>query len=551
MDQTQPPPGLPQSMSPPQLDENQPQPDGQQPQPGEEVQVQPGEQPQQPREELVPDGRHSWQVAVAAAWNVFCCSLLRRAMPVMFLAVGDAFATTSKGAVAWMNAFIYSLAYTLSPVVTVQCRTMPLKVLSIGGALLVGVGQIVCFALGSLALLVPVIGLCCGLGAAVSMVVNETVVHLHFEAERRKALSIYRAAFSLSAIAYPLVLGLLVNEYGLDGALLVTGAISLNALAGSLLMARPPWMSPSDPVPSIHRPENADAQPAAELEQGTKADASEKPDASKMSVALEDHSNAMNPGLVSGGVSGGTSVDPGTMGTTGGDGTAATSAAQADGEQAAAVLEGQANAHQQPEGAAAEPPKVASPTGVVGVMAVQAFLQGGVLFLMAMTNEVFLLAPVGFGLGSISSALDLLPVPVLQRYIEPDAVERQLGICRAASGIGCLLGPVFVMVFLDGEKQSHATVFILSGLFSIIAGTLWLPGLKKEMDEARGRIPFPPSAYPKNEPPAAEPAAAEPGAAEPGAAELSPPLPGALAPAAGEPVPGGPFAAHDATEPGA
>nr|XP_054921369.1 monocarboxylate transporter 9-like [Dermacentor andersoni] len=246
MDQAQPPPGLPQSMSPPQLDENQPQLDGQQPQPGEEVQVQPGEQappqpgeqPQQPREELVPDGRHSWQVALAAAWNVFCCSLLRRAMPVMFLAVGDAFATTSKGAVAWMNAFIYSLAYTLSPVLTVQCRTMPLKVLSIGGALLVGVGPIVCFALGSLALLVPVIGLCCGLGAAVSMVVNETVVHLHFEAERRKALSIYRAAFSLSAIAYPLVLGLLVSEYGLDGALLVTGAISLNALAGSLLMAR-------------------------------------------------------------------------------------------------------------------------------------------------------------------------------------------------------------------------------------------------------------------------------------------------------------------------
>nr|XP_054920613.1 monocarboxylate transporter 8-like [Dermacentor andersoni] len=397
MDQTQPPPGLPQSMSPPQLDENQPQLDGQQPQPGEEVQVQPGEQappppgeqPQQPREELVPDGRHSWQVAVAAAWNVFCCSLLRRAMPVMFLAVGDAFATTSKGAVAWMNAFIYSLAYTLSPVVTVQCRTMPLKVLSIGGALLVGVGQIVCFALGSLALLVPVIGLCCGLGAAVSMVVNETVVHLHFEAERRKALSIYRAAFSLSAIAYPLVLGLLVSEYGLDGALLVTGAISLNALAGSLLMARPPWMSPSDPVPSIHRPENADAQPAAELEQGTKADASEKQDASKvlcialearsarlnadpgcdsscMLVAAEELSNAMNPGLVSGGVSGATSVDPGTMGTTGGDGTAATSAAQADGEQAAAVLEGQANADQQPEGAAAEPPKLASHTGVGG-----------------------------------------------------------------------------------------------------------------------------------------------------------------------------------------
>lgn len=161
-------------LSPPQPDGmNQPQFDGQQPQPGEEAQLQPGEQapgeqappgeqPQQSRVELVPDGSHSWRVAVAAAWNIFCCSLLRRAMPVMFPAVGDAFATTSKGVVAWMNAFIYSLAYTLSPVVTVQCRTVPLKVLSIGGAVLVGVGPIMCFFLGSLALMVPAIGICCG-----------------------------------------------------------------------------------------------------------------------------------------------------------------------------------------------------------------------------------------------------------------------------------------------------------------------------------------------------------------------------------------------------
>ncbi|XP_049514823.1 uncharacterized protein LOC119432979 isoform X2 [Dermacentor silvarum] len=384
-------------------------------------------------------------------------------------------------------------------------------------------------------------------------------------------------------------------------------------------LLRPPWMSPSDPMPSIHRPEGADDRPAAELEQGPKGGASEKPDASKMSVAGEDPSTAgNNPAPVSGGASGAASVDPGM-------------AAQAegmephpDGDQPAAVPEGQANAGQQPEGTAAEPPKVMSPTGVVGatvdgtvaktlaahsaltslsvtagaliydyamdgdpvrapsatlalvsygagdlvgrmcyetllssgdhrkVMAVQAFLQGGVLFLMAMTNEVFLLAPVGFGLGGISSTLDLLPVPVLQRFIEPDAVERQLGICRAASGIGCLLGPVFVMVFRDGEMQSYAVVFILSGLLSIIAGVLWLPGIKKEMDEARGKTtPYPKTELVVAEPGAGEPGAGEPGAAEPGAAELSPPLPGALEPAAGEPIPGEPGSPPDAAIPGA
>nr|XP_037290520.1 monocarboxylate transporter 9-like [Rhipicephalus microplus] len=241
------PPMQPEHPAQPEAHEPQP---GEQPHPGELEQSgeqalpgQPatppgGEQPQHPREDLVPDGKHSWTVAVGAAWNVFCCSLLRRAMPVMFLAVGDAFATTSKGPVAWMNAFIYSLAYLLSPVATLLCRNVPLKLLSAAGALLIGVGPIVCFFLSDLSIMVPVIGLCCGVGAALSIVVDETAVCLHFKAQRHKALSFIHAAFALPAIVYPVMFMLLVDMFGLDGAMLVSGAVSFNALAGSLVMSR-------------------------------------------------------------------------------------------------------------------------------------------------------------------------------------------------------------------------------------------------------------------------------------------------------------------------
>ncbi|KAL1454667.1 hypothetical protein MTO96_043740 [Rhipicephalus appendiculatus] len=132
------PPMQPENPAEPEAHEPQPgepeQP-GEQAHPGEPAPTPGGEQPQHPKEELVPDGKHSWMVAVGAAWNVFCCSLLRRAMPVMFLAVDDAFATTTKGPVAWMNAIIYSLAYLLSPVVSVLCRHISLKLLSAAGAL--------------------------------------------------------------------------------------------------------------------------------------------------------------------------------------------------------------------------------------------------------------------------------------------------------------------------------------------------------------------------------------------------------------------------------
>ncbi|KAL3218719.1 hypothetical protein MRX96_031397 [Rhipicephalus microplus] len=241
---------------PPMQPENPAQPEAHEPQPGEQPHPaepeQPGEQalpgqlatpsggeqPQHPREDLVPDGKHSWTVAGGAAWNVFCCSLLRRAMPVMFLAVGDALTTTTKGPVAWRNAFIYSLAYLLSPVAKLLCRNVPLKLLSAAGALLIGVGQIVCFFLSDLTIMVPVIGLCCGVGAALSIVVDETAVCLHFKAQRHKALSFSHAAFALSAFVYPVVFMLVADTFGLDGAMLVSGAISFNALAGSLVMSR-------------------------------------------------------------------------------------------------------------------------------------------------------------------------------------------------------------------------------------------------------------------------------------------------------------------------
>ncbi|KAL3220367.1 hypothetical protein MRX96_029932 [Rhipicephalus microplus] len=177
------------------------------------------------------------------------------------------------------------------------------------------------------------------------------------------------------------------------------------------------------------------------------------------------------------------------------------------------------------------------------VMALQAFLQGGVFFIMAVTDDVFLLAPIGFGLGGISSSLDMLPAPVLQRYIEPDAVEHHLGISRAASGIGCLFGPVLVMVFRDGEMESYAVLFLVSGLLSVIAGTLWLPGLRRETEEARGKtaVPGTPEATAGAKLDGGEPASA---------GDHSPSLPGALQPATGDMAAGHSASPEHAEAPG-
>ncbi|KAL1415652.1 hypothetical protein MTO96_029073 [Rhipicephalus appendiculatus] len=240
--------------------------------------------PQQYPDVLAPDSCHSWIIAAAVSWNVFCCSLLRRAVPVMFRAAGEAFPTSTKGSVAWLNAFIYSLAYTLSPVTSTLSRVLSLRSLSVAGAILVGAGQVICFPLDSLAAIVPVIGLLCGLGTALSVVVDEMALRLHFAKERHQALTLYGVAFSLSAIVYPPVFLVLLDTYGLNGALFVSGALSLNGLAGSvhLLAAlnvhRPVWLPPDIPLPPLYRRASdvaaeVDAvSPTSPVERGAKGD---------------------------------------------------------------------------------------------------------------------------------------------------------------------------------------------------------------------------------------------------------------------------------------
>ncbi|KAH7935814.1 hypothetical protein HPB52_013971 [Rhipicephalus sanguineus] len=479
--------------------------------------------------DLAPDSQYSWTVAGAAAWNIFCCSLLRRGMPVLFHAVSETFSTTAKGSVAWTNAFIYSMAYTLSPVTTSLCRTMSLRLLSVSGAILIGVGQIACFALGSLSLVVPAIAVSSGLGAALSTVVDETTLYLYFAAQRQQASYLYQAAFSMSAIVYPLVLLVLLDSYGLNGTLLVSGAVSLNALIGSMFMSRPVWMSPSIPLPPIHRPKasqiNAPAavQPVAHTrENTTKEGVNQKPEVRKPGAVGDEHPAAAKelhdahgaapPHALTGPPSvpppGTASVEPGKQTPAGGD-------AKARPEVATVGGGGLHNS-------AAPQPTPDMPVGVIMawhcaltslsvtagvvlydyvmdddterspqaafvVMALQAFLQGGLLFLMAMSKKVVLLAPASFGLGWMSSTLEMLSLPVLQRFLEPDAVEQQLSMCRVASGVACLCGPLLVTLFRDDGPQSYGVMFIVSGGLSLLAGALWLPGVKKEMDEARAK----------------------------------------------------------------
>ncbi|KAL3217449.1 hypothetical protein MRX96_032363 [Rhipicephalus microplus] len=56
----------------------------------------------------------------------------------------------------------------------------------------------------------------------------------------------------------------------------------------------------------------------------------------------------------------------------------------------------------------------------------------------------------------------MLPVPVMQRFVEPDVAEKRLDLCRGASGVACLLA--WKTGSADGLEVSTLLVVLLRRL---------------------------------------------------------------------------------------
>ncbi|XP_075745452.1 monocarboxylate transporter 9 isoform X2 [Rhipicephalus microplus] len=139
-----------------------------------------------------PDGPWAWLVISAVAWNLFWLSLLRHSAGVIFVALLSRFGE-SRERTSWVISLSMSLA------------------------ILLGIGQ------------------------GIVMPTKELVIGYHFRRYHGSANGICFIGGILAAFVYPMILLLLIQEYNLGGALLITGGLQLHALAGSLFYRKPLW----------------------------------------------------------------------------------------------------------------------------------------------------------------------------------------------------------------------------------------------------------------------------------------------------------------------
>lgn len=130
------------------------------------------------------------------------------------------------------------------PLVGLSTKYVKLRTLSLLGSLILCTSTIGCCFANDMTAVFILLGLCTGVGTGIVLPTNDVVIGQYFSRYRGSGSGIYYTGGTLAAFAFPPLLQMLIQEYGLRGSFLITGGLSLNALAGSLLYSRPPWIRP-------------------------------------------------------------------------------------------------------------------------------------------------------------------------------------------------------------------------------------------------------------------------------------------------------------------
>ncbi|XP_077532265.1 monocarboxylate transporter 12-like isoform X2 [Haemaphysalis longicornis] len=184
------------------------------------------------------DTPHSWVVSVACAWNFFWLTLINRSSGILFVAILDAFSVSRQEA-AWS----FSLMDTLTSFTIILCsvvyKVVDTRELSIVGSVTVSAACMLCFLVFRVQVITVVLGTIIGIGQGMMYFSNTIVINQYFKRHRASGNGIYFAGGTLSSFFFPPMLFGIIHTYGLRTTLLFLGAMSLNAIPGSMLLESP------------------------------------------------------------------------------------------------------------------------------------------------------------------------------------------------------------------------------------------------------------------------------------------------------------------------
>ncbi|XP_065290967.1 monocarboxylate transporter 9-like [Dermacentor albipictus] len=188
-----------------------------------------------------PDSVHSWMTAGACALATFFGVGGRRSSGFLYVAILDTFNATRSQA-AWPIILLGGVLLLTGVVAGPLAHRYTPRPVAIVGGTIGALGLIVSYFATNIEYLVFSLGIVHSIGSGMLFVVIPTVINEHFIRYKGLAMGINFAGATMGTFVFPKFLELATNQYGFKSALLLFGALCLNAVAFSLFLRQPSWL---------------------------------------------------------------------------------------------------------------------------------------------------------------------------------------------------------------------------------------------------------------------------------------------------------------------
>lgn len=206
----------------------------------------------------------SWVVAAACSWCFFWTMIVNRCGGIVFVTMISEMGASRETA-SWPFSLLGAVSNIFAVVSGVLIRRLPLRTVSILGSLLVAAGILLCAAFYSILAIIVSLGVITSIGQGLIFPSNMVAINSYFQKYRASGSGISYVGGTLVSFVFPPILLYLHETYGLRGTLLIVGGLTLNAIAGSLLISRPQDNRPKtttveEPLRALNKPEESTSE---------------------------------------------------------------------------------------------------------------------------------------------------------------------------------------------------------------------------------------------------------------------------------------------------
>lgn len=182
-----------------------------------------------------PDGGWGWVIVSASFFIQFLCYGSPLAVGVLYVEWLDVF-DEGKGKTAWVGSLAAGVGLLASPLCSACVSSFGARPVTLFSSLLVAGGLILSSFAPNVYFLYFSYGFMVGFGCGLLYTATVTVTCQYFEKRRGLALGIVSTGSSVGTFIYASLQKELISVYGIDGCLLIIGALALNILACGILM---------------------------------------------------------------------------------------------------------------------------------------------------------------------------------------------------------------------------------------------------------------------------------------------------------------------------